>query len=76
MHNQIKDEEFEIEYKEELDTIFNFVKKELSATFNTDQISLRQLAELLASIHYTPDISLRNLESKEKLIHKNTYPVR
>ncbi len=29
MHNQIKDEEFEIEYKEELDTSFNFVKKDL-----------------------------------------------
>ncbi|NOR45965.1 MAG: hypothetical protein GQ534_10305 [Candidatus Delongbacteria bacterium] len=29
MHNQIKDEEFEIEYKEELDTKFDFNKKEL-----------------------------------------------
>ncbi|MDA3884867.1 MAG: TolC family protein [Candidatus Delongbacteria bacterium] len=29
MHNQIKDEEFDIEYKEELDTTFNFVKKDL-----------------------------------------------
>ncbi|MDX2415190.1 MAG: heavy metal translocating P-type ATPase metal-binding domain-containing protein, partial [Bacteroidales bacterium] len=44
----------------------NFVKKELSVTFNTDQISLREVAELLTSIHYTPDISLKNLESKTK----------
>lgn len=44
----------------------NFTKKELSVTFNTEEISLRHLTELLVSIHYTPDISLKNLESKEK----------
>ena len=40
----------------------NFVKKEYSVSFNTNEISLRQLVELLVSIHYTPDISLQSLE--------------
>ena len=36
----------------------NFIKKELSVSFHTEEISLRKLVELLASIHYVPDISL------------------
>ena len=43
----------------------NFVKKEFSVSFNTSEISLRQLVELLVSIHYTPDISLQTLEKKD-----------
>ena len=35
----------------------NFVKKEVDVTFNRSEISLRQLVELLGSIHYIPDLS-------------------
>lgn len=46
-------------------SIVNFVKKEVSVTFKEKEISLRQLVELLASIHYTPMISLDNMDKKE-----------
>ncbi|MCF6184552.1 MAG: heavy metal translocating P-type ATPase metal-binding domain-containing protein [Bacteroidales bacterium] len=39
-------------------SMVNFVKKEVSVTFNEKEISLRQLVELLASIHYIPHITL------------------
>ncbi|MBU1008507.1 MAG: heavy metal translocating P-type ATPase metal-binding domain-containing protein [Bacteroidetes bacterium] len=42
----------------------NFPKKEVHITFRTDQISLRQLAELLAAIHYVPEITLDQLDKK------------
>lgn len=54
----------------------DFVKKELTVNFNTQEISLRQLVELLVSIHYVPDISLKTLEKKDltsvdrKLLYK------
>lgn len=40
----------------------NFIKKEFSVSFDTSEISVRQLVELLVSIHYIPDLSLRSLE--------------
>ncbi len=43
----------------------NFPKKEVYITFNQSQISLRQLAELLTSIHYIPEITLDQLEKKK-----------
>lgn len=42
----------------------NFPKKEVYITFRNDQISLRQIAELLAAIHYVPEITLDQLERK------------
>ncbi len=42
----------------------NFIKKEVSITIHTQEISLRQLVELLASIHYTPEVSLQSLETE------------
>jgi Cu+-exporting ATPase len=42
----------------------NFPQKEVYITFRNDQISLRQLAELLAAIHYIPEITLDHLEKK------------
>lgn len=42
----------------------NFVSKELTVNFNDKEISLRQLVELLVSVHYVPDISLKTLEKK------------
>ena len=44
----------------------NFVQKRCSVTFRTDEISLRQLVELLVSIHYVPEISLDLIEGKVK----------
>jgi P-type Cu+ transporter len=38
----------------------NFVRKEVSITFRDGEISLRQLAELLHTIHYIPDISYKS----------------
>jgi len=46
-------------------SIVNFVKKEVSVTFKEKEISLRQLVELLASIHYTPMITLESMDKKE-----------
>jgi len=43
----------------------NFPKKLVSITFKDDQISLRQLTELLASIHYIPEITLDQLDKKD-----------
>jgi Cu+-exporting ATPase len=42
----------------------NFVRKEVSITFREGEISLRQVVELLHSIHYIPDISY-NKEKKD-----------
>lgn len=50
-------------------SISNFVKKEVSITFKETEISLREVVELLASIHYIPLISL---ESATKVDNKNT----
>lgn len=40
----------------------NFIKKEVDITFNHSEITLRQLVELLASIHYVPNISLESVD--------------
>jgi len=42
----------------------NFVKKETNITFREDQITLRELVELLASIHYIPEITLEKTEDQ------------
>ncbi len=44
----------------------NFPKKEVYITFKEDEISLRQIAELLASIHYVPEITLDSLDKDKK----------
>ncbi len=43
----------------------NFVKKEVSITYNASEISMRQLVELLASISYEPYISLKDKETRQ-----------
>lgn len=42
----------------------NFPKKSVSITFKDQEISLRQLVELLVSIHYIPEITLDQLDTK------------
>jgi len=44
----------------------NFPKKEVYITFREEKINLRQVVELLASIHYIPEITLDKLEKKSK----------
>lgn len=40
----------------------NFPKKEINITFNENEITLRQLVELLVSIHYVPEINQHSIE--------------
>ncbi len=47
-------------------SIVHFIKKEVTITFNTSEITLRQLVELLVSIHYVPEISLDDKANQEK----------
>jgi Cu+-exporting ATPase len=42
----------------------NFPRKEVNITFREDKISLRNLIELLVSIHYIPEITLGKLDKK------------
>jgi len=51
-------------HKSILQSTVNFVKKEVYITFKNENISLRQVAELLASLHYTPLITLANTTKK------------
>ncbi|MEN8115700.1 MAG: heavy metal translocating P-type ATPase metal-binding domain-containing protein [Bacteroidota bacterium] len=54
----------------------NFTKKEVDITFDESKITLRQLVELLSSIHYIPDLTYGLSEKKEdkhsykKLLYK------
>lgn len=51
-------------------SVVNFTSKELDITFDEKQISLREVVELLSSIHYIPDLSLSLYEKKEET-HSN-----
>ncbi len=42
----------------------NFPKKEVYITYKEEEVSLRQVVELMASIHYIPEITLDKLEKK------------
>ncbi|NOR74227.1 MAG: HAD-IC family P-type ATPase [Draconibacterium sp.] len=54
----------------------NFTKKEADITFDESQLSLRQLVELLSSLHYIPDLSQslsdknEDDQSYKKLLYK------
>ena len=49
-----------------LDSKINFLKKEIKLTFDQSKVSLRQLAELLSSIGYTPEINLGDLDPAQR----------
>ena len=49
-----------------INSTVNFIAKTVTITFNTSEISLRQLVELLVAIHYIPDISLHTIEKKQE----------
>jgi len=40
----------------------NFPKKEVTITFNENELSLRQLVDLLVSIHYIPEINQHSID--------------
>ncbi|MEN8202442.1 MAG: heavy metal translocating P-type ATPase metal-binding domain-containing protein [Bacteroidota bacterium] len=44
----------------------NFTKKEVDVTFDEAQITLRQVVELLCSLHYIPDLSLSLADRKKE----------
>lgn len=48
----------------------NFTKKEVDITFDETKITLRQLVELLSSIHYIPDLSQSLSDKKEDKSYK------
>jgi len=48
-----------------IQSFVNFPKKTASITFKDDEISIRQIVELLASIHYVPEITLDQLNKKD-----------
>lgn len=53
----------------------NFLRKEVSVTFKENEITLRQLAELLTNIGYEPKLSFDDIQSEKKKtgINKNYY---
>lgn len=52
----------------------NFVKKEFSADFNPNVISVRKMVELLATLGYEPNISLEDSTLKDdKSINRSLY---
>lgn len=52
----------------------NFLSKKLTITFLTQEVTLRKIAELLATIGYEPLISLEDLEKKsESTSHRKLY---
>ena len=50
----------------------NFLKKEASFTIQKEDISLRQLVEILASIGYAPAIQLSQLDEKDRPVVKRS----
>lgn len=48
-----------------IQSFVNFPKKMVSITFRDKDISIRQIVELLASIHYIPEITLDQLNKKD-----------
>mgnify|MGYP000713567243 CR=1 FL=1 len=48
----------------------NFTKKEVDITFDETKITLRQLVELLSSIHYIPDLSQSPSDKKDDKSYK------
>ncbi len=55
-----------------LNSTVNFITRKVTITFKTSEITLRQLIELLVSIHYIPDISQQTLEKKKAVSGNKT----
>lgn len=48
-----------------IQSVVNFPKKEINITFRETEITLRQLVELLVSIHYVPEINQHSIEKPQ-----------
>jgi Cu+-exporting ATPase len=57
-------------------SVVNFMKREVSITFDNSQVTLRQVVETLAGIGYEPHINLNDLERKEKKDHLRRYYIK
>lgn len=44
----------------------NFLKKEVTVLFSHNEVSLRQVAQLLASVGYAPEINFNDIDNEEK----------
>lgn len=55
-----------------LNSTVNFIARKVTITFKNSEITLRQLIELLVSIHYIPDISQQTLEKKKAVSGNKT----
>ncbi len=53
-----------------LQSFVNFPKKTINITFKDQEVSLREIVELLASIHYAPEITLDQLDKQEGTNHE------
>lgn len=60
-----------------LSSVVNFLKREVTVIFNTDQISLKKLAELLTRVGYEPHISMKDMDNKnlKKYDRKRIYKI-
>ncbi len=54
----------------------NFIKKEVDITFKNADISLREVVELLASIHYIPMISLESITGEQNKSENKTLIIK
>lgn len=57
-------------------SIVNFAKREVDITFNNTTLSLRQVAEALATIGYEPYINLNDIDRVEKVNHLQRYYIK
>ncbi|MFN8321679.1 MAG: heavy metal translocating P-type ATPase metal-binding domain-containing protein [Chitinophagales bacterium] len=57
-------------------SLVNFMKREVSITYNTDKLSLKNVVEALTAIGYEPVINLNDLDRKEKSDHLRRYYMR
>ena len=48
-----------------IQSFVNFPKKEINITFKENEVSLRELVELLVSIHYIPEINQHSIEKPQ-----------
>ena len=56
-----------------LESKVNFIRKEATIFFDNENISLRELAEILDSIGYPPNFNLSSIESKKKSNNRVLY---
>ncbi|HKJ77910.1 MAG TPA: heavy metal translocating P-type ATPase metal-binding domain-containing protein, partial [Prolixibacteraceae bacterium] len=48
-----------------IQSVVDFPKKEITVTYRSSEITLRALVELLVSIHYIPEISLKKEDARK-----------